>query len=76
MKNNRNTRVDNYITNVISYLQETWKNKLVSLVLVICGLGIYKMEPGLDGIAFLVITLIMAIPLFILSEDIMINEGF
>lgn len=67
MKINRKTWKYKYITSVLLYLKETWKNKLAALLMVAIGLIPVLLDN--DG-TFLVFVLLFAIPLFLTVEDI------
>lgn len=66
MNINRKTWKYKYITSVVLYLKETWKNKLVALSII--ALGMLPVIFDKDA-TFLVIALMLAFPLFIAVED-------
>lgn len=55
-----------YITSVVLYLRETWKNKVIALALI--GLGLFSALLTGDGTGF-VFLLLFAIPLFFAFEN-------
>jgi hypothetical protein len=72
MKINRKTWKYKYITSVILYLKETWKNKLAALLMVAVGVFMLKFD---NDITILVMALIFAIPLFLAVEDWFLKAG-
>ena len=72
MKINRKTWKYKYITSVVLYLKETWKNKLFAMALIAGGMIPVILEK--DG-TFLIIMMFFAIPLFLTVEDKFTRKG-